>query len=87
MVMYYIEHVYLMPCVYSFCQIFQVLRLLAALRLFQTLEITTLNLKLSNRPKTAKISNSASEKKPATGLYYKDLASHWVVQGLQQKKW
>ena len=38
MVIYYIEHVYLRPYVYSFCQIFQALRLLAALRLFQTLE-------------------------------------------------
>ena len=38
MVIHYIEHVYLMPYVYSFCPIFQALRLFPALRLFQTLE-------------------------------------------------
>ena len=37
-VIHYIEHVYLMPYVYSFCPIFQALRLFPALRLFRTLE-------------------------------------------------
>jgi hypothetical protein len=37
-VIHYIEHGYLMPYVYSFCPIFQALRLFPALRLFQTLE-------------------------------------------------
>ena len=37
-VIYYIGHVYLRPHVYSFCQIFQALCWLHALRLFRTLE-------------------------------------------------
>ena len=35
---YYIEQVYLMPYVYSFCQIFQALHLFPTLRLLGTLE-------------------------------------------------
>ena len=38
MVIYYIERVYLRPYVYSFCQIFQALRLFPTLRLLGTLE-------------------------------------------------
>ena len=38
MVIYYIGHVYLRPYVYSFCQIFQALRLFPALRLLRTIE-------------------------------------------------
>ena len=38
MVIYYIEHVYLRPYVYYFCQILQALRLFPALRLFGRLE-------------------------------------------------
>ena len=38
MVICYVEHVHLMPYVYSFCQIFQALRLFPALRLFRRLE-------------------------------------------------
>ena len=38
MVIYYIGHVYLRPYVYSFCQIFQALRLFPALRPLRTLE-------------------------------------------------
>ena len=61
MFLYYIGHVYLRPYIYSFCQIFQALHLLPALRLLQTLEYQILYCAISDEPEPEFSSSSRAE--------------------------